>query len=150
MNSISTSRIVPYTCEEMYTLVNDIKAYPDFLPWCTTSAIHEQNDDELKASLTICVKGFTQSFTTHNRMQKNKMIESKLIEGPLKHLESFWRFEAHEESTEANPRSHIFFDIEFEFSNRLVRMAMEPFFDKVAETMVGAFLERAESLYARQ
>ncbi len=149
MNSISTSRIVPYTAQEMFTLVNDIESYPEFLPWCKSSTIHQRTDDEIRATLVLSAKGFTQSITTHNRMQKDKMIEMKLIEGPLKHLESFWRFEMMENSTEENPKCHIFFDIEFEFTNRFIRMALEPFFDKVAETMVGSFLDRAEAIYKK-
>lgn len=151
MNSISTSRIVPYTCEEMYNLVNDIETYPEFLPWCQNSIVHECDDNEVKATLVLSAKGFTQSLTTHNLMQKNKMIEMKLVEGPLKHLESFWRFEdVSDNPNESKPQCHIFFDMEFEFSNRFIRMALEPFFDSVSNTIVNSFLARAETLYSKK
>jgi ribosome-associated toxin RatA of RatAB toxin-antitoxin module len=150
MHSFNTSKIVPYTCEEMYTLVNDIENYSLFLPWCQDSIIHESSEDEIKATLIVFAKGFTQSLTTHNRMQKNKKIEMHLIDGPLKHLESSWRFEkiAEPENILA-PQCHVFFEIEFEFSNRLIRMALEPLFDMISNTIVNAFVERAKVLYPR-
>lgn len=147
MHSISKTKIVPYTPEEMYNLVNAVETYPDFLSWCSQSVVHHRTDDELKATLVMAAGGFTQSITTHNRMQKDKMIEVRLVEGPLKHLESFWRFE----SIESNELSqcHIFFDIEFEFSNLFMRMALEPFFSKVADTLMENFCDRAEVLYKK-
>lgn len=147
MTAISTTKIVPYSPEDMYTLVNDVKAYPDFLSWCLNSTIHEQSEDEMKATLVMSASGFTKSITTHNRMQKNKMIEMRLIEGPLQHFESFWRFERIEGPAENPPQCHVFFDIEFEFSNRFIRMALEPFFNKIADTIVDAFSDRADALY---
>lgn len=149
MTAINTSKIVPYTAQEMYALVTNIEAYPDFLSWCVGSTVHHQTEDEAKATLVISARGFTKSITTHNRMQKNKMIEMRLLEGPLKHLESFWRFESLENSTETAPQCHIFFDIEFEFSNRFIRMALEPFFSKITDTLVDGFMARAAALYPR-
>lgn len=149
MHAINTTKVVPYTPEQMYALVNAVEAYPEFLSWCTQSTVHYQTEEELKATLVMSVKGFTQSVTTHNRMHKDKMIEIRLVEGPLKHLESFWRFEHMENSTEEAPRCHIFFDIEFEFSNRFIRMALEPFFSKIADTIVEDFSNRADALYKK-
>ena len=148
MHAINTTKILPYTPQEMYALVNAVETYPEFLSWCTSSTVHYQTEEELKATLVMSAKGFTQSITTHNRMQKDKMIEVRLVEGPLKHLESFWRFESIEEPGAA-PQCHVFFDIEFEFSNRFIRMALEPFFSKIADTIIDDFSNRANVLYKR-
>jgi ribosome-associated toxin RatA of RatAB toxin-antitoxin module len=151
MQSISKTQIVPYSSEEMYNLVNAVETYPEFLSWCSQSVVHHRTEDELKATLVMSAGGFTQSITTHNRMQKDKMIEVRLVEGPLKHLESFWRFENIDTpDTTSNPiQCHIFFDIEFEFSNLFMRMTLEPFFSKVADTLMENFCARAEALYKR-
>lgn len=149
MNSISTDKILPYTPHEMYTLVNDIEKYPEFLPWCSESVIHEQYEEELRATLVLSASGFTKAITTLNRMQKDKMIEMRLVDGPLKHFESFWRFESVPSTDGTTEQCHVFFNIEFEFTNRLIRMALEPFFNKVADTMVDAFSKRAEALYKK-
>ncbi len=84
---------VPYSVAEMYQIVNDIEAYAHFLPWCKESRVLSQNDDEIQALLTLAGGGFQKSFTTCNRLQHNKMIEIKLLDGPFRQLEGFWRFE---------------------------------------------------------
>lgn len=161
MNTYCKSAVVPYTSKQMYELVNDVEAYPEFLPWCTKSEIHHKTDDEIRATLTMSVSGFTQSLTTHNRMEDNKMIEIRLIDGPLSHLEAFWRFEAMDVSDDATMEErekmdvdnmspcHVYFDISFEFSNRFIKMALEPFFSKVSDTIIDAFTSRAEILYPK-
>lgn len=147
MHIIKTNKAVPYTAEEMFALVNDVAAYSEFLSWCTESTVHSQNTDELKATLGLAVSGFTQSITTHNFMQPHKMIEMRLVEGPVKHLQGFWHFEDH--STPDNPFCNIVFEMEFEFSNRFLRMMLEPFFNKVSDTIIDAFSTRAETLYRK-
>ena len=82
------------------------------------------------------------TFTTLNRMQKNKMIEMKLIDGPFKHLQGFWRFDALEENG-----CKIALDLEFEFSNRVMSLAFGPIFSQIADSMVDAFCKRAVAVY---
>src|SRR3569832_1831629 len=93
MPVINRSALVPYSPAEMYSLVNDVDAYPQFLPWCKSAQVLSRNDDEVRASLELARGGFEKSFTTCNRLQKNKMIEMRLVEGPFRRLEGYWRFE---------------------------------------------------------
>src|SRR3569833_4179580 len=92
MPVINRSSLVPYSPAEMYSLVNDVDAYPQFLPWCKSALVLSRNDDEVRASLALARGGFEKSFTTCNRLQKNKMIEMRLVEGPFRRLEGYWRF----------------------------------------------------------
>lgn len=41
MPQISRTALVPFSVEQMYQLVNDVKSYPDFLPGCTGSRVLE-------------------------------------------------------------------------------------------------------------
>jgi ribosome-associated toxin RatA of RatAB toxin-antitoxin module len=127
----------------MYRLVNDIEAYSQFLPWCKESRILQQNEDEIHAMLVLAGGGFQKSFTTCNRLQPNKMIEIRLVDGPFKNLEGFWRFEEVMETG-----CLVTLDLEFEFSNRLIGMAFGPVFNQVASTLVDAFCKRANEVYA--
>ena len=145
MPVISKSALVPYSCAEMYDLVNDIAAYPDFLPWCGGSEILESNEDEIRASVALSRSGINKSFTTLNRLQKNKMIEMRLVEGPFQHLEGYWRFESL--SDEA---CKVLFDIEFEFSSRLLAMTVGPVFSQVTGSMLDAFTKRAVEVYGKR
>ncbi|MGD8999904.1 MAG: type II toxin-antitoxin system RatA family toxin [Granulosicoccaceae bacterium] len=145
MTIVNKSALVPYSAGEMFALVNDIESYPDFLPWCKTSTVLERSDDEVKASLELARGGIQKSFTTLNRMQRDKMIEMRLINGPFKHLEGFWRFQALNEEN-----SKVMLDMEFEFASRLLSMTVGPVFSQITNTLVDAFTQRAVQVYGRR
>ena len=143
MPTVNKSIIVPYTPAQMYTLVNDIPAYPEFVPACQRAEIISQDNDEIMAKMYFASHGFEKSFSTCNRLQKDKMIEVRLLDGPFKHLEGFWRFESHGQGCE------VILDMEFEFSSKLIGMMFCPVFIQVTTTLVEAFKKRAEQIYAR-
>jgi ribosome-associated toxin RatA of RatAB toxin-antitoxin module len=142
MTVVKKSREVPYSCEQMYNLVNDIERYTEFLPYFSKSEVHHRDDDEVQATLSISAAGMSKSFTTRNRLQANKMIEIRLVDGPFDHLDGFWRFDPTENG------SVISFDLEFEFAGKMLSMILGPVFEQVTDKMVDAFCERAKVLYA--
>ena len=141
MTVVRKSRIVPYSCEQMYNLVNDIEKYGDFLPYFNKSEVHHRNDDEVQATLHVAAAGMTKSFTTHNRLQPNKMIFIRLVDGPFSHLEGFWRFD------ETSEGCMISFDLEFDFAGKMFSLLLGPVFEQVTNKMVDSFCARADELY---
>lgn len=141
MTVVKKSRAVPFSCEKMYDLVNDIESYGEFLPYFVDSTVHHRDEDEVQATLKINAAGVHKSFTTRNRLQANKMIEIRLIDGPFSHLEGFWRFD------ETNDGCLISFDLEFEFAGRLFSMLLGPVFEQITDKMVDAFCDRAQALH---
>ncbi len=146
MPLISRQSLVMYSPAEMYNLVNDINAYPEFLPWCKSSHIISQTEDMIEASVEIAKGSLNKSFTTRNLLQANKMIEMKLLEGPFKHLEGYWRFKPLKDPSACK----ITLDLEFEFNNKLVALAVGPIFSKIANTMVDSFCKRAVEVYGER
>lgn len=142
MTIVSKSRVVPYTCQQMYDLVNAIESYPDFLPYCSGSKVHHRDADEVQATLEISAAGFGKSFTTRNLLQPNKMIEIRLVDGPFSHLEGFWRFDAENEGC------RVSFDLEFEFAGGFLSRLLGPVFEQVTDKMVDAFCDRAATVHA--
>ena len=145
MTTISKSALVPYTPEQMYRLVQEIEAYPQFLPWCPRAEILSRDTDEVRATLWLSKGGVEKAFTTCNRHQNNKMIEIRLVEGPFKCLEGFWRFDALGDSG-----CKVSLDIAFEFSNRMLSMVVGPVFNQVANSLVDSFQKRAAEIYGRR
>jgi ribosome-associated toxin RatA of RatAB toxin-antitoxin module len=141
MTLVKRSRIVPYSCEQMYNLVNDIEKYHHFVPYIHKTDVHHRDEVEVQATLEILAAGVSKSFTTRNRLQANKMIEIRLIDGPFKHLEGFWRFD------EVDEGSLISFDLEFEFANKMLSMFLGPIFEQIADKMVDAFCDQAKVCY---
>lgn len=141
MTVVKKSREVLFSCEQMYDLVNDIDKYAEFVPYFTSSVVHHRDENEVQATLSITAAGINKSFTTRNRLQKNKMIEMRLVEGPFSHLEGFWRFDKTPDGC------CVVFDLEFEFAGRMFSMLLGPVFEQVAEKMVDSFCERAFNVY---
>ena len=141
MAIVKKMRIVPYACEQMYNLVNKVEEYSEFLPYCTKSTVYHRDEDEMQATLLITVAGVSKSFTTRNRLQANKMIEIRLVDGPFSHLEGFWRFD------EVPKGCQVSLDLEFEFAGRMFSMLLGPAFEQITDKMVDVFCHRAKELY---
>jgi len=137
--------VVPFSPTQMYALVDAVDEYSEFLPWCHSSEIHSRTEDEVHASLALALGGLHKSFTTCNRLQPGKMIEIRLVDGPFKHLEGFWRFDEVE-----GGGSRVSLDMEFEFAGMLIDMAIGPVFHQMANSLIDAFIERAEHKYGKQ
>lgn len=45
MHHIRKTAVLPYSAEQIFALVEDIPAYPQFLPWCGRSRIIEDHGD---------------------------------------------------------------------------------------------------------
>lgn len=128
----------------MYALVNDVEKYHEFVPWCVTSVVLEQREEEIRATLGFASKGLSKTFTTLNRLQPHKMVEIRLVDGPFRQLEGFWQFDVVGEG-----KTRVSLDLEFEFSAKLVGMVFGPVFHQVASTLVDAFCDRAVAVYAK-
>ncbi len=145
MHSIKRSALVPYSTSEMYNLVADIGAYGEFLPWCSTSDVISADEDEVVAAIGIEYSGMSKKFTTRNRLQKNKMMEMRLLEGPFSHLHGYWQFHSLDESA-----SKIMLDLEFSFKSRMAGAVIGPVFNRIADNLVEAFTRRAEQRYGKR
>ena len=142
MKVIKKSVLVPYTPAQMFKLVDEIEQYPAFLPRCKSTTVHSRVGNEVKASIYFMKGGIEQSFTTLNRLVQNERIEVRLIQGPFSHLEGVWCFEA---VGEAGCR--VNFDLELEFSSKLISLTVGPVIQKGMESYVDAFCQRAKAIY---
>jgi ribosome-associated toxin RatA of RatAB toxin-antitoxin module len=145
MTVIKKSALVQYQPEQMYNLIDHVENYPQFLPWCKETTVHSRTEDEVRASLSLSWSGIQKTFTTCNRLQKNKMIEVRLVEGPFRHLEGFWLFEPL-----ADQGCKVILDLEFEFSGKWMSMVFGPIFQQVANSLVDAFCNQAVVLYGEK
>lgn len=142
MTEIRRSALVALTPEQMFEVVNDIEAYPVFLPFCTSARVIERKEGELTASLEISKGGMTQAFTTKNLLAPPNHILLKLVAGPFSRLNGEWRFDA-----VGVAGCKVSLHLDFEFDSRLLNLAFGQVFKLVADRMVDAFCERAEQVY---
>jgi ribosome-associated toxin RatA of RatAB toxin-antitoxin module len=144
MKRVTRSAIVEHSAEEMYRLVEDIEAYPGFLPWCVAAQVHERDAASTRATLTVGMPGLRQSFTTRNDNRPGQSIDMRLVEGPFKTFSATWRF--HPLSPHA---CRIEFSVRYEFSSRMLARLLEPLFDGIAGSMVDAFTRRADERHGK-
>lgn len=143
MKKVARSAIVEHSAAEMYALVEDIEAYPGFLPWCLAAVVHERRAGTTRATLTAGLAGLQQSFTTLNENRPGEAIDLRLVEGPFRRFGAQWRF------VPLSPQAcRIEFSLEYEFSRRTLGRLLAPLFDGIADSMVDAFVRRAAQVYA--
>ena len=144
MTVIYKTALVPYSTAQMFSLVNNITDYPKFLPWCTEATLHEHTASQVIASIKMGKAGLEHSFTTTNVIKENESIEMCLLKGPFSQLQGHWTFQ--QLGTEG---SKISLNLEFDISNRLLRLSLGTAFSKIMNTLVEAFVTRAHALYGK-
>jgi len=126
----------------MFVLVDDVEAYPEFLPWCNDTEVHNRTDDTVDATLELHKGSLSNHFTTRNTRREFEAIELELIGGPFRQLQGGWQFtEIGEEGCK------VTLELEFEFENKLIDMMFGAFFEDTCNSLVDAFTKRAQVVF---
>lgn len=142
MPEINRTALVRFSADQMFHLVNDVNAYPEFLPGCMASEILEHDTAMMLASVSVKKAGVMQTFVTRNSLSHGSEIGMELDSGPFKTLQGGWRF-----TPLRADACKIEFNLNFEFSNSMVAKAFGKIFNDLAQNMVQAFTDRAKDVY---
>ncbi len=135
-------RNLPYTPEQLFDLVADVKRYDEFLPWVSAVRVRSSSATEMVADLIVGFGAFRERFTSRIAKQRATAITVDYVEGPLKFLHNEWRFEGDGEGG-----TNLHFTVDFAFRNRIFEAVAGQVFDRALRKMTGAFEERAAVLY---
>ena len=142
MALVEKSVLVPHSAEQMYALVEQVELYPRFLPWCRGTTVEYRDGKVTRAAVSVDFRGLKQTFRTENQTRPHELIEIRLLSGPFRSLDGAWRF------TALSPQAcRIDFRLHYEFSTRLLERPAAPVFGFIANSLVDAFVKRAERLY---
>jgi len=144
MEHIRRSALVHFSAQQMFDLVDDIESYQTFVPHCESSKVIDRNDNQVIGELMVAKSGVAKSFTTKNLLDAPNSIQMELVDGPFSHLSGKWVFTPLSEQA-----CKIELDLIFEFSNKLATVIFAKIFSQLLESMVSAFTERAEKVYAK-
>ncbi|TVQ55654.1 MAG: type II toxin-antitoxin system RatA family toxin [Rhodobacteraceae bacterium] len=152
MPTHAEKRLMPYSAEEMYTLIADIEAYREFLPWCQAARVRKRTplpDDEgeiVDADLVISFKVFREKFGSRVTLRPEaRMIDVEYLDGPFRYLNNHWEFKP------AGPTTcHVDFFVDFEFRSRALQAIIGVVFNEAMQRIVRAFERRAEALYGQR
>lgn len=142
MPTHSEERILPYTAEQMFSLVMDIEKYPEFLPWCIGARINSKSKNDLDADVLIGYKMFREKFSSRVHFTRPKEIEVEYLKGPMRHLHNKWVFKDLKDS-----QCQIDFYVDFSLKTKLFESLVDQFFHKALVRMVNAFEGRALEVY---
>ncbi len=146
MPTHSESRPLPYTAQQMYDLVADVRSYPKFLPWTAAARIKREDDRGdhtlMDADLVISFKVFRERFTSRVLLWPDrKRIDTEYLDGPFKYMKSDWHFE------ETATGCTVHFHVDFEFRNAILQGIIGVVFNEAMQRVVRAFEKRAADLY---
>ena len=142
------TRLLPYTPEQVFALVGDVSAYPEFVPWITAmraGPVREEGEglSVLDAEASVGFSFLKEAFTTRVRRDApQKVINVTLISGPFRRLENVWTFRPHARGCE------VVFDIDFQFKARMLDLLLKANFGYAVDKLIACFEGRARALYA--
>lgn len=142
MSHIHRTALLPYSDQQMFVLVNDVAAYPQYMDGCVAAIVHEQSADAMLATLKLEKKGIKMQFSTRNQLDAPKSIVMQLEDGPFDRFEGRWFFQ----SLQADA-CKVVLDLQFSLNSRLMAVAAKKLFDGVANNMVDAMVQRAKRVY---
>ena len=83
---IRRSVLVPYSAEDMFDLIEQAEAYPQFLPWCTGATILERSDDWVAARIDFTYLQFRFGFQTRNPKRRPDVAAGAARRGAVQAL----------------------------------------------------------------
>lgn len=142
MREVHRSAIVPYPAADVYALIADLEAYPQFVPGCTGSQVISRDGSEVVASLALSKGPFSSSFTTRNTLDPPHRMTMSLVDGPFKSLKGEWRVEPL-----GAKGCRIDLHVSFEMASRSRDWLLGPAFALTCNGLVDAFVARAKAVY---
>ena len=145
MKTVHKSVLIWYSAQEMFALVTDVARYPEFLPWCDQARVVSQDENGMQAEVGIAFGGIRQSFTTRNEHVPGREVHMKLVNGPFSQLDGHWRFSPVGDESQRSCKVEL--DLRYSFGNLALAALVGPVFDRIAGSLVDAFVKRAEQVY---
>lgn len=142
MSSIKRTVHAGHSVQHMYQLINDIPAYPAFVPGCIKAQVLAQQEHQITASLWLSWAGIQKTMTTQNHLVPNESIRLQLIEGPLRYLNGGWYLRPLTSHT-----CQITLDLQFELKSPWLDYLFGCLFKELVSHMTMAFTQRAAVIY---
>ena len=133
---------MPYTPEQMFDLVADVKRYHEFLPWVAAVRVRSDSETLMVADLVVGFSSIKETFASRVVKHRPTDIKVDYIEGPLKYLTNSWKFRP-----DGKSGTDIDFCVDFAFKSRIFEALAGQMFDRALRRMIGAFEQRAHRLY---
>ncbi len=148
MTSFEKVALVPFSQKEMYDLVANVAAYPDFLPWCHQVDILDSGVNSQVVRIVLSQHRLNLSLTTLATFQPETSLHLKQVEASfLSSFEGQWDFAP---ATDTPVACHVTFTVNYCFPNFMAELALSPFFGMVVRMLPSLFINQAHKIYRRR
>ena len=150
MTEINRSALLPYPADQIYRLINDIEAYPEYMDECVNAEIYvtgqdEQGFDFMEARLDLSKAGFQHSLTTRNRLVPPGRVEMSLVDGPVERFSGLWVVQPLSDAA-----CKVSLALSFSVSSMMLNVAVKVLFDPLADDLVNSLVKRAHHLHQQR
>src|SRR5437660_4828011 len=127
MPSFRTTRRVRHSAENMFDLVTDVEAYPEFVPLCTGMRLRQRTRnaegvETLLADMEVGYKAIRERFTSRIVCDRtNLTILVDYVDGPFSRMKNRWLFR---DEPGGEGASTVEFFIDYEFRSRLTGLLL--------------------------
>jgi coenzyme Q-binding protein COQ10 len=147
MPKFETRHPVRFTARQMYDLVADVEAYPQFLPLCEALSVRSRaahgTGAVLVADMLVGYGPIRERFTSKVTLEPDALkIQSTYLDGPFRRMDNRWTF------IDTSDGSDVLFFIDYEFKSMMLQVLMGSMFDVAFRRFTAAFEERARKVYA--
>jgi ribosome-associated toxin RatA of RatAB toxin-antitoxin module len=141
MANVLKSVIVAHSCATMYGLVDDVAAYPRFLPWCARTEVLENDEVSMRACIEIDYHGLKAKIVTRNAKEPPQRLSLGFVEGPFERFHGEWRF-----MPLGAQGCRVEFALDYVLAVGALESLLAPVFGQIMDTLVERFVERADTL----
>lgn len=145
MKNIHRSVLIWYSPQEMYRIVTEVQHYAEFLPWCAHAHVVAESEGYVLVEIGIAFSGIHHTFTTRNQNVVARQVTMELEHGPFSHLDGEWTFSTLGDGSRRACKIDL--SLNYSFNNATLESMVSPAVDKIAASMVDAFVKRAEQVY---
>ena len=141
--NVSRSALLPFSARQMYSIITDVRSYPDFLNWCDSVDVTSESNTEMIAKLTVAYGKLKFAFSTRNTQVECESVSMKLVSGPFSSLDGQWQIQSLSEEA-----CKVSLTMDFNFESAITQGLFGRVFQSVISTQFEAFQQRAKDLHS--
>ena len=134
---IEKTGVIDAPLEKVYQVVADVIRYPEFLP-----GVQEVTQDGDLFEMTVSLGPIEVTWTSRAVFEPYESIETRLVEGPFRHMDVRWEFIPHGDQTQVRYTTDFELYLRLPGIGRIVAKAIEV----NTESTMQAFRRRVHSL----
>lgn len=141
--AVRRQALVAHPADRIFAIIEAAEDYPAFLPWCAGATILQREPELVSARIHIAWRGVRFSFVTRNPKRSPEWMTIGLEEGPFRRFDGRWTL-----TPLAEWGCRVEFGLVYEMNSAILGALAGRVFEHAVNTLVDAFVERADEVAA--